>query len=103
MRVIVVDPYAVSAAMPMAMPIIRATVTVADAAPKAALPADSTAAVDRGVTVSPQPMPNTAPEAPNAFVGTSVVQVDIQTRPPTLTTSPTSVSNRSEMIRARNP
>jgi hypothetical protein len=49
--------------MPMAMPIIRATVTVADAAPNAARPADSTAAVDLGVTVNPKPMPNNAPEA----------------------------------------
>ena len=50
--------------MPTAMPIIRATVTVAEAAPKAARPAASTAAVDRGVTVSPKPMPKTAARRP---------------------------------------
>jgi len=60
------------------MPIIRATVTVAEAAPNAARPAASTAAVDLGVTVSPKPIPKTAPEAANAFVATPGFQVDIQ-------------------------
>src|SRR3970282_941452 len=41
----------------MAIPIIRATVTVAEATPNAAWPRASTAAVERGVTVSPMPSP----------------------------------------------
>jgi hypothetical protein len=89
--VIVVEPYAVSAAIPTAMPIIRATVTVAEAAPKAARPAASTAAVERGVTVSPNPKPKTAAEAANHSVWTSGLQDDIQTRPPVLIASPISV------------
>ena len=44
------------------MPIIRATVTTDDAAPNARRPAASTAAVERGVTVNPNPRPN-APSA----------------------------------------
>ena len=40
------------------MPTIRATVTTADATPKRCCPAASTAAVDRGVTVRPNPSPN---------------------------------------------
>ena len=39
------------------MPSIRATVTTAEAVPNARRPAASTAAVDRGVTVSPNPSP----------------------------------------------
>ena len=53
----VVEPYAVRIASPTAMPIIRATVTTDEAAPKARRPAASTAAVERGVTVSPKPKP----------------------------------------------
>ena len=56
----VVEPYAVRIASPTAMPIIRATVTTDDAAPKARRPTASTAAVERGVTVSPNPSPNAA-------------------------------------------
>jgi len=78
----VVEPNAVSAAMPTAMPIIRATVTVADAAPNAARPAASTAAVDRGVTVSPNPKPKTAADAAKASVGAVGLHADIHTRPP---------------------
>ena len=47
-------------ASPTAMPIIRATVTIADATPNARRPAASTAAVERGVTVSPNPKPEDA-------------------------------------------
>ena len=53
----VVEPYAVRMARPTAMPSIRATVTTADAVPNARRPAASTAAVERGVTVSPKPNP----------------------------------------------
>ena len=42
------------------MPIIRATVTVAEAAPKATGPTASVAAVLRGVTVTPNPRPKSA-------------------------------------------
>ena len=55
----VVEPYAVRIASPTAIPSIRATVTTAEATPKARRPAASTAAVERGVTVSPKPKPKT--------------------------------------------
>jgi hypothetical protein len=83
------------------MPIIRATVTVAAAAPKATRPAASTAAVDRGVTVNPKPIPKTAPEAAKAFVETVGLHVDIQASPPALTARPTRVSSRRDRPRDR--
>ena len=83
--------------MPTAMPIMRATVTVAEAAPKAALPAASTAAVERGVTVKPKPIPKTAADMAKAFVGESGFHIDIHVSPPALTASPTRVRIRREM------
>ena len=81
-------PYAVRTASPTAMPIIRATVTVAEAIPNAARPADSTAAVERGVTVRPKPRPKTA--TANAATGIDVagVQPAIATRAPALAHQP---------------
>ena len=55
------------------MPIIRATVTVADAAPKRVRPTASTAAVLRGVTVSPKPRPKSPPAAATTGYVTSGV------------------------------
>ena len=46
-RSIAVDPYAVRMARPIAMPIMRETVTTAEAIPNEPRPADSTAAVER--------------------------------------------------------
>ena len=62
----VVEPYAVRIASPTAMPSIRATVTTAEAAPNERWPAASTAAVERGVTVSPNPNPKTPSAAATA-------------------------------------
>ena len=53
------EPRAVRAARPTPIPSIRATVTPAEATPKAFLPSASTAALDRAVTVNPKPRPKT--------------------------------------------
>src|SRR5829696_4709240 len=70
----VVDPYAVRIARPTAMPTMRATVTVEDATPYASRPTASTAAVERGVTVSPNP----APKMPSASAASSTDVTDVQ-------------------------
>ena len=85
------------------MPIIRATVTVADAMPKWARPTASTAAVERGVTVSPNPSPNTASAMAMSAVGVSVVHVDIRHNAPMLRPSPISVTQRSDRTRTTKP
>ena len=74
----IVEPNAVSAARPIAMPIIRATVTAADAAPNACLPSASTAAAERGVTVSPKPSPKIASQAATSPIDVPGVQAAIR-------------------------
>src|SRR5918995_7292598 len=93
-RSIVVEPYAVSTARPIAMPSMRATVTTDDATPNAARPAASTAAVERGVTDRPNPRPKT-PSA-TATARTSVVgfHIAIAASPPTLDARPARVTTR---------
>ena len=71
---ITVDPNAVSAASPSAMPSMRATVTLADAIPNARSPSASTAAAERGVTVSPKPTPNSASHAAASPIDVTGVQ-----------------------------
>ena len=65
----VVEPYEVRIARPTAIPSMRATVTTADAVPNARRPAASTAAVERGVTVSPKPSPKTPSPSATALAG----------------------------------
>ena len=65
------------------MPSIRATVTTDEAAPKAAWPAASTAAVERGVTDSPNPRPNVASASAASPMVVDAVQRDIANRPAT--------------------
>ena len=78
------------------MPIIRATVTIALAIPNDSRPAVSTAAVERGVTVSPKPSPKTASTSATSPSATPGVQRDIQSSAPADATSPTSVTSRSD-------
>src|SRR4029079_621717 len=99
----VVDPYAVRIARPTAMPTIRATVTVEAAMPYSSRPTAATAAVERGVTVAPQPRPNTAQRAAADPTGVEVVQRDIATSAPAEATSPMTVTRRSDRIRTMNP
>ena len=99
----VVEPYAVRIASPIAIPIIRATVTTDAAAPNARRPAASTAAVDRGVTVSPNPNPKTASEPATASIPVSGVHDAIAMRPAMLSARPTSVASRSDRTRSANP
>ncbi len=98
-----VDPYAVRIASPTAIPIIRATVTTDDAAPKLRRPTASTAAVERGVTVSPNPSPKTASVSATDSTGVSGDQRDIATSPPMASARPMSVTARSERTRTANP
>ena len=92
----VVEPYAVRTATPIAMPIIRATVTIALAIPNEARPAVSTAAVERGVTVSPKPAPKMPRTRATSARSTAGDQRAIQTSAPADATRPTSVTTRSD-------
>src|SRR3989304_5253469 len=85
------------------MPSMRATVTVAEAAPNAAVPTASIAAVERVVTVRPNPNPKMAMRP--AISPTSVAddQADIRTSAVTLKTRPTTVTARGPRARGRNP
>ena len=80
------------------MPIIRATVTIADAIPNAARPAASTAAVERGVTVSPKPKPKAPRASGDLPIGdrraSSAAISDERRR--RSSASPTSVTSRSD-------
>src|SRR5215203_6812180 len=78
-RSMVVEPYAVRMASPTAIPTIRATVTVDDATPYASRATDATAAVERGVTVSPNPAPNTAIARAASSTVVAGVHADITT------------------------
>src|SRR4051794_13634643 len=95
----VVEPYAVRIASPTAIPIIRATVTVADAIPNARRPTASTAAVERGVTVSPKPAPNTARVVDTSPIGVASVHRVIATSAAALATRPTIVTSRRDRKR----
>src|SRR5829696_1102160 len=99
----VVDPYAVRIARPTAMPTMRATVTVEDATPYASRPTASTAAVERGVTVSPNP----APKMPSASAASSTdvwdVQRAIATRAPIDAARPTIVTILKLRTRTAKP
>ena len=64
------------------MPTIRATVTVEAAMPYSSRPTAATAAVERGVTVTPKPRPNTASATAADPTGVEVVQPDITTSAP---------------------
>ena len=99
----VVEPYAVRIASPTAIPIIRATVTTADATPNARRPAASTAAVERGVTVSPNPNPNAPSARATDSIGVPDRQVAIAANPATLIARPASVTSRSETTRTMKP
>ena len=99
----IVEPNAVSAARPIAMPIIRATVTAADAAPNAARPSASTAAAERGVTVSPKPRPKIASQAATSPIDVSGVHAAIRASAAMAAASPTSVVRRSPSARSASP
>ena len=71
------------------MPSIRATVTTADAVPNARRPAASTAAVERGVTVSPKPKPYRPSASATVSRLVSGVQRDIASSPAMLSPIPT--------------
>src|SRR6478735_11927702 len=94
-----VDPAAVRIDTPIAIPIIRATVTIALAIPNDARPADSTAAVLRGVTVRPNPSPKAPSTAATVTIATAGDQPDIRTSAPALSRSPTSVTSRRDSAR----
>ena len=86
------------------MPTIRATVTVDEAMPYGSRATASTAAVERGVTVSPKPAPNTASAAaadPIGRRGRPARHHDerARSRPP----ARCSVTRRSDRIRTTNP
>ena len=87
------------------MPTIRATVTVDEAAPYASTGTDSTAAVERGVTVSPNPAPNRASDSAAASIGVAGVQPAISTqRDGAARTQPADASPaRSGSSRTANP
>ncbi len=85
------------------MPTMRATVTVEEAIPYASRATDSTAAVDRGVTVSPKPAPNSASAPAADSIDVSAVQPAISTSPTIEAPSPTSVTMRSDRSRTANP
>ena len=86
-------PKAVRIASPTAMPTIRATVTAALAMPNAARPAASTAAVERGVTVSPKPSPKSARlDGHAARARVSAVSLASRTSPTMPAASPTIVT-----------
>ena len=76
------------------MPSIRATVTTDEAAPNAPLPAASTAAVERGVTDSPNPSPKAASASDASPTVVDAVQRDIASSPPTAAARPISVTRR---------
>ena len=82
---------------------MRATVTVDAAIPYASRPTAATAAVERGVTVAPKPIPNTASETAAAPIGVSIVQPDITTSATTDAARPASVTSRSDRTRTMNP
>ena len=102
-RSMTVEPNAVSAASPIAMPIMRATVTVADAMPKARSPRAATAAADRGVTVSPNPAPNSASQVATSPIGVAGVQAAIWTSATIDAASPISVVTRMPSARSTSP
>src|SRR6476469_3431854 len=99
----VVEPYAVRIATPIAIPIIRATVTIALAIPNAARPALSTAAVLRGVTVSPNPNPKPPRTRATVPIVTAGVQPDISQSVAAQRISPARVTKRSDRTRTANP
>ncbi len=99
----VVEPYAVRIARPTAIPSIRATVTTADAVPNVRRPAASTAAVERGVTVSPKPSPYAPSASATVSRLVSAVQRDIASRPARLRTMPPSATSRIDTKRTRKP
>src|ERR1051325_4041720 len=98
-----VEPYAARIARPIAIPIIRATVTVADAAPNDERPADSTAAVERGVTVSPKPSPKSARRPATATIPTLAFHWAISRRPTTDAARPPRDTTRSGTNRMAKP
>src|SRR4051794_6814285 len=85
------------------MPTIRATVTVEEAAPYDSTATAATAAVERGVTVSPNPAPNRASGAATPEMDVSCVQPAMSQSPTTDAPSPTSVTIRSESSRTAKP
>ena len=98
----IVEPKAVSAASPRAMPSIRATVTVAEAIP-GPLPRASTAAAERGVTVSPNPSPNRASHAATSPIPVSGVHAAIAASAAMAAARPTRVVTRSPSVRSASP
>src|SRR6476469_35928 len=95
----VVEPYAVRTATPIAIPIIRATVTIALAIPNEARPALSIAAVLRGVTVRPNPSPNPPRTAAAVEIVVAGVHPDISHSIAALSARPTNVTSRSDRTR----
>jgi len=85
------------------MPTMRATVTVADACPNAARPTASTAAVDRGVTVSPKPKPNSASPAAAVSMAVTGVQAAMRARAAADAPRPTTVTRRRGRMRTAKP
>ena len=85
------------------MPIMRETVTTAEATPNGRRPADSTAAVERGVTVSPKPKPKTPSARATCSMVIDAVHVDITSSAPALATRPTSVTSRKDRRRTAKP
>ena len=85
------------------MPSIRATVTTAEAVPNGSPTGASTAAVERGVTVSPNPKPKTPSASATVSRLGRGVHADIRTRPTMLSPRPTSATRPSGTTRTTNP
>ena len=96
-------PKAVRIASPTAMPTIRPTVTAALAVPNAARPAASTAAVERGVTVSPNPSPKRARVTATYSPLASAVSLASTTSPTIEAASPTIVTAVAPRRRIAKP
>src|SRR5204863_7251547 len=79
------------------------TVTVADAIPKYRRPTASTAAVERGVTVSPNPNPNPPSATDTSSIEVAGDHVDIRHNAKVLMARPTSVTRRSDRSRTAKP
>ena len=97
------EPNPVSTASPTAMPAIRATVTLADAMPNAVLPSASTAAEERGVTVSPKPTPKSDTPIRSVLKGESGTRPDSVTRPTAASPRPTRLRTTIPTTRSANP